>query len=122
MTGERKLPILDSFLSEEREIRLLPRHCLVDKAYCLLTKEHCLNFNLHPNEAILIPPSTRVMQTATGYQFYYFQQIEDPSIVYVIGKWVYLKLNAHQIETLFLTTINYEIGICSCPLRVHCWC
>lgn len=31
--------------------------------------------------------SRHAMHAATGNEFYYFQQIEDPSILYIIGKW-----------------------------------
>jgi hypothetical protein len=28
-----------------------------------------------------------VLETASGHSFYYFQQIEDPSIIYILGAW-----------------------------------
>jgi heme-degrading monooxygenase HmoA len=50
----------------------------------LLTKE---SLSLPVSLVEKLQTAKSVLETASKYPFHYFQQVEDPSIIYIIGKW-----------------------------------
>lgn len=58
--------------------------------FALLPLTHALtqeNPSLPPSLITKLKTAKTVLETASKYTFHYFQQIEDPSIIYIIGKW-----------------------------------
>lgn len=56
-----------------------------------------------------------VLETASGHKFYYFQQIEDPSFIYLLGRWDSVATHQEFLPSVenqkLLELLKHEISI-----------